>query len=167
MMSVTKKCMLSAIGIAAVSIAVSHAADVSPTNGLAAPLVFLPENTVTNQVVVSPTNAAEYAELKAKEADLVARQHEVEQKLFKVFRTLHEAREGAAKEDKELIEMAREIARKQAELEKRTAEKYPELGKQVAERDAMTKQHSDLGKELREVRKRKDIIEGLLPGERK
>lgn len=166
MMSMTIKCAVFAAGILAVSIA-SHAADAASTNGPATPLVSLPENTVSYRVVISPTNAAEFAELKAKEATLVARQREIEQKLFKVFRTLNVARAEAVKDDKELIEMAREIARKQAELEKRTAEKYPALGKQVEERDAMTKEHSTIAQELRDVRKRKDIIEGLLPAEGK
>ena len=158
MKNLTRKCALVAAGILVVS-PVSHAAETTP--------VFLPENTVTNHIVIAPTNAAEFAELKAKEADLVAQQHALEQKIFKVFRSLHVAREETVKDDKELIELAREIARKQAELEKRTAEKYPQLGKQTQERDSLTKEHSTLGEQLRDIRKRMDVIQGLLPADEK
>lgn len=158
MKNVTYKFVVVATGILVASL-ISHAAETPP--------VFLPENTVTNHIVIAPTNAAEFAELRAKEASLVADQHALELKIFKVFRTLHTAREEALKSDQELVELSREIARKQAELEKRTAEKYPEIGKQSQERDAMTKVHSNLGEKLRDVRKKMDVIRGLLPAEKK
>ena len=166
MKNVTYKFVVVAAGILVASL-VSHAAGTALTNVSAAPLVFLPENTVTNHIVIAPTNAAEFTELKAKEAALVTQQHAVEQKIFNVFRSLHVAREETVKDDKELIELAREIARKQTELEKRTAEKYPQLGKQTQERDALTKEHSALGEQLRDIRKRMDVIQGLLPSEKK
>lgn len=165
MMTLTKKCAFLAAGILAMSLA-AHAADPAPANVPATP-VSRPENIVTNLVVINPTNAAEFAALRLKEASLVANQHELELKIFKVFRTLHAAREEASKGDAELVELSREIARKQAELAKRTAEKYPEIGKQSQERDVMTKEHSKLGEQLRDVRKRMDVIQGLLPAEKK
>lgn len=121
--------------------------------------------TVTNRVVIDPAHADEVKELRAKELSLVAEQHALELKIFKVFGALHAARESALKGDDELVELAREIARKQAELEKRTAEKYPEIGKQTQERDTMTKEHSGLGEQLRDIRKRISVIQGLLPPE--
>lgn len=166
MKNLTIKCALVAAGILVASL-VSHAATPVPSSTPVALPVFLPGNTITNHIVIAPTNAAEFAELKAKEATLVAEQHALEQKIFKVFRTLHTAREEALKGDQELVELSREIARKQAELEKRTAEKYPDIGKQSRERDAMTKEHSTLGEQLRDVRKRMDVIQGLLPAEKK
>lgn len=143
----------------------SHATDAAksstPATDPVAPLV----STVTNQVVIKPADAAEFAALKANEKTLVAQQHALELKIFKVFRDLHVAREESVKGDDELTAMAREIARKQAELEKRTAEKYPDLGRMTKERDAMTKEHSALGEQLRDIRKRMDIIQGLLPAD--
>lgn len=138
---------------------VSHAAENTPAT--------MDVHTVTNLVVINPANAAEFAELRAKELSLVAEQHALELKIFKVFRTLGVARESALKGDQELVELAREIARKQAELEKRTAEKYPEIGKQSTERDTLTKEHSTLAEQLRDVRKRISVIQGLLPAEEK
>lgn len=123
--------------------------------------------TVTNHIVIDPADAAELSALRSKEAALVAEQRALEQKIFKVFRTLHVARESALKGDKELVELAREIARKQAELEKKTAEKYPEIGKQAQERDSLTKGHSALAEQLRDVRKRISVIQGLLPADEK
>jgi len=164
MKTLTKKCAWFVIGAFAAAL-VSSAADSAATNVPPTAPIVLSENTITNLVVIDPTNAAEYAELKTKEASLMAQQHELEQKIFKVFRSLHVSQEEAKKGDQELVEMARDIAKKQAELEKRTAEKYPELGKQAQERDVMTKEHASMRQQLREVRKRMDIIEGRLPAE--
>ena len=113
------------------------------------------------------TNTTEYAELKTKEADFLAQQKVLEQKIMQSFRAVRVAREDATKGDAELVEMAREIAKKQAELEKRVAAKYPDLGKQAQERDTLVKAEADLRQQLRDVRKRMDIIQGVLPADDK
>ena len=162
MMNVMKRCAW----VVVVGIAIAHvspAANTVATNVPPAATVFLPENIITNHVVINPTNAAEFAELTAKEASLVAQQHALELKIFKVFKSLHDARETSIKGDQELIAIERDIARKQAELARRTAEKYPALGKQIQERDTLTKEHSTLGAQLLDVRKRMDVIRGLIP----
>lgn len=141
-----------ACGILALSLS-SSAANVSSS-----PMLY-----VTNQLAVNPSNAVEYATLKEQEAGLLSRQHEIEQKIFKVMLASRDRRKTVMGDDKELAAMVREIAEKQAAFARRMAEKYPDVGNQDRERDELTRQHSELGKQLGEVRAKIDVLESRMP----
>lgn len=138
----------------------ASAADI-PAAGGAAPSTFY----ITNTVTINPTNAAAFAELKAQEASIERQLHELEVKINEVFYQLHETRTKAFRDDAELTALAREIQKKQEELEARAAAKYSALGSGIKERDTLTKAHSDLEKHLHEIHNQMDALRGLRPVE--
>lgn len=151
-----KSSIVSVVSVCAVMVSLSATA--APPSQSAVP----DENCYTNTVVIAPSNSVEYAELVAKQASLVKQQQEWGGKVESVYASLSSARHGRVTQDPELLEMAKDIAAKQAAFDKRKAEKYPELGKAMKARAEVEKEGAEISAQLFEVRKRMAIIEGRI-----
>jgi short-subunit dehydrogenase involved in D-alanine esterification of teichoic acids len=110
----------------------------------------------------APVLSADRAALEAQKKALETQKQEVEEKLWNVIHPMSKARENLLKTDSELMVMSREIAAKQAALEKRLLEKYPDLAAQVKERDALTQGLSDLVVKLNAVREKLNDLDSAV-----
>lgn len=110
--------------------------------------------------------AASLAELRAEEIALDNKMRAVTADVIKHLNPIREARDKALKTDPELQAMFREIAAKQAALEKRLLEKFPDIAAKAKESEALTKTHSELNRKLMELRERIAAMEAEKPREK-
>jgi len=111
----------------------------------------------TNAVVLADTNAL--ASMVAEEKTLLADAKNITVQLTSISYPLREYRQRMMAQDKELMVMARDIAKMQQDLEAKLAEKYPDIGAKTKERDALTRRYSDVNFKLREIHKKIDAMQ--------
>ena len=90
------------------------------------------------------SSAKASGEAPATAAEIRARMREVQAKAARVHGKLHTSRERALKQDPELSALAREIAEKQADLERRLRARHAHIAELVAERERLVEEHKEL-----------------------